>query len=94
MISRRSFLAALSLVPFVGKPLSAALAAGDDVGRSVPTPREVRKVFYVDGHEQYKDSVFPFRYPEPGCACAACRVHHAYIHGGDIRSVEGWRWHP
>lgn len=51
MISRRAFLSALSVVPFIGTFFNAALAEGDKVGRSVPTPREVReiKAIYFSG---------------------------------------------
>lgn len=47
MISRRSFLTALASLPLIGRFFNAdnaALAAVDEVGRSVHAPREVRDV--------------------------------------------------
>ncbi len=73
MITRRSFLAALAAVPFVGKFIQ-------------------KPPFYARGHQQYADSVFPLRWPVPGCQCAACRVHHQYLQGSikDTKGFDYW----
>lgn len=62
MISRRSFLSVLASIPILGKYLnhSAALAAGDAVGRLVHAPRKdrsLRAVYLTESYE-YDNAVY------------------------------------
>lgn len=79
-------------MPFVGKHVGAALTGVDAESALVLAPQlSHAEPYYAGWHAQFKDSVFPLRYPEPGCQCAACVCHSNYLKG-NIRDTEGFAW--